>query len=164
MSLKDWTPRERPGQWPLTGARVTLEPLDWADHGDGLFAAVAGKTNADIWTYMPIGPFKERQVFEAKFEAVRAHLGWETLVIRGANAGPVLGMASYMRIREPHGSCEIGCVAFGPDLKRTTEATEAMALMGTHVFAELGYRRYEWKCHNENASSKRAAERLGFKF
>jgi RimJ/RimL family protein N-acetyltransferase len=32
------------------------------------------------------------------------------------------------------------------------------------VFDELGYRRYEWKCHNDNAPSKRAAERFGFKF
>ena len=37
MSLKTWTPRERPGQWPLQGSRVVLEPLDWDEHGDGLY-------------------------------------------------------------------------------------------------------------------------------
>ena len=56
-------------------------------------------------------------------------------------------MATYMRIREAHGSAEIGCVAFGPKLKRTAEATEALALMAGHVF-DLGYRRYEWKCND----------------
>ena len=29
---------------------------------------------------------------------------------------------------------------------------------------EAGYRRYEWKCHNENAASRRAAARFGFAF
>ena len=28
----------------------------------------------------------------------------------------------------------------------------------------MGYRRYEWKCNNRNAPSKRAAERFGFRF
>lgn len=70
-------------------------------------------------------------------------------------------MATYMRIREAHGSAEIGCVAFGPKLKRSTEATEALALMAAHVF-ELGYRRYEWKCNSLNLASMRAAERFGF--
>ena len=29
---------------------------------------------------------------------------------------------------------------------------------------ELGYRRYEWKCHALNASSRAAAQRLGFSY
>lgn len=29
-----------------------------------------------------------------------------------------------------------------------------------YIFDGLGYRRYEWKCHNENGPSKRAAERF----
>ena len=28
----------------------------------------------------------------------------------------------------------------------------------------MGYRRYEWKCNEENLPSRRAAERLGFTF
>lgn len=164
MSLKDWTPRERPGQWPLTGDRVVLEPLDWDVHLDGLYDAVAAPDVADIWTYMPIGPFASRDEFRHVLEAATAGHGWETMVIRRARGGQVLGMASYMRIREAHGSAEVGAVAFGPDLKRSAEATEAMSLMAAHLFDELGYRRYEWKCHNDNAASRRAAERFGFAF
>jgi RimJ/RimL family protein N-acetyltransferase len=85
------------------------------------------------------------------------------MVIRAGGTGDVLGMCTYMRIREAHGSAEIGCVAFGPRLKRTPEATEALWLMAAHVF-DLGYRRYEWKCNNDNLASKRAAERFGFRF
>ena len=111
VSLKNWTPRERPGQWPLTGDRVVLEPLDWAAHGEDLYAAVAAPAVSDIWTYMPIGPFDSRKQFEKTFDAVARELGWEVMVIKRAQGGKILGMSSYMRIREAHGSAEIGCVA-----------------------------------------------------
>ena len=39
-----------------------------------------------------------------------------------------------------------------------------MYLMGRHVFEDLGYRRYEWKCNARNEPSRRAALRLGFSF
>ncbi len=73
-------------------------------------------------------------------------------------------MASYMRIRQEHGSAEVGFVLFGARLQRTAAATEAMYLMARHLFEDLGYRRYEWKCDDDNAASKRAADRLGFTF
>lgn len=164
MSLRDWTPCEHPGQWPLIGTRVVLEPLDWAAHSAGLYEAVGSPAVADIWDYMPIGPFDNETEFQETFEFVRVKFGWKTLVIRGSNSGKILGMSSYMRIRKDHGSAEIGCVAFGPALKRSAEASEAMYSMARHVFEELGYRRYEWKCHNDNAASRRAATRFGFAF
>ena len=43
-------------------------------------------------------------------------------------------------------------------------ATEALYLTARHVFDDLGYRRFEWKCNNRNAPSKRAAARFGFTF
>ena len=164
MSLENWSRRDRPGQWPLTGARVVLEPLDWEAHKSGLYDAVAAPAVADIWDYMPIGPFQDADAFQAAMDLAHQQAGWETLVIRKGNGGKVLGMSSYMRIREAHGSVEVGCVAFGRALRRTPEATEAMSLMASHVFDELGYRRYEWKCHNENLASRRAAQRFGFPF
>jgi hypothetical protein len=36
--------------------------------------------------------------------------------------------------------------------------------MARHVFEELAYRRYEWKCNALNEPSRRAALRLGFSF
>ena len=39
-----------------------------------------------------------------------------------------------------------------------------MYLMARHVFEDLGYRRYEWKCNALNAPSRSAALRLGFTF
>jgi RimJ/RimL family protein N-acetyltransferase len=162
--LSTWTPRPPPGLTPLEGRRVRLEPLDWAAHGAGLFAAVGGPANASIWEWMPVGPFPAPGDLQGMLDRNRKQEGWRTMVIRMGSAGEILGMASYMRIREAHGSAEIGCVAFGPKLKRTPEATEAFALMAGHVFDGLGYRRYEWKCNLDNLASKRAAERFGFAF
>jgi hypothetical protein len=49
-------------------------------------------------------------------------------------------------------------------MARSPLSTEVHYLMAKHVFEDLGYRRYEWKCHNDNAASKVTAERLGFSF
>jgi RimJ/RimL family protein N-acetyltransferase len=68
-----------------------------------------------------------------------------------------------MRIDPNNGVAEIGNIYWGPNLSRTPGATEAMMLFAQTVF-ELGYRRYEWKCNNNNEPSKRAAERFGFTF
>jgi RimJ/RimL family protein N-acetyltransferase len=162
--LSSWTRRPTPGLAPLEGKRVRLEPLDWAAHGAGLFAAVGGPANADIWEWMPVGPFPEPDTLRGMLDHNLEREGWRTMVIRRRTNGELLGMATYMRIREAHGSAEIGCVAFGQKLKRTAEATEAFALMAGHVFGDLGYRRYEWKCNFDNVASKRAAERFGFAF
>lgn len=161
--LSHWTKRPTPGEQALAGARVRLEPLDWARHGAALFAAVCGEANEGLWRWMPAGPFAAPAALAAFLGEAREKDGWRTLAIRAAASGEVLGMASYMRIREAHGSAEIGCVTFGPKLRQTAEATEALALMAAHVF-ELGYRRYEWKCNFGNIASKRAAERFGFRF
>src|SRR5690606_37501242 len=78
--------------------------------------------------------------------------------------GAAAGIISYMRIETGHGVVEIGCVLFGPELKRSTEATEAIALMAANAFDGLFYRRLEWKCDTRNAASKAAATRFGFRF
>ena len=143
---------------------MRLEPLDQDAHAAGLFAAVGGAGNAALWDWMPVGPFLEPDALMAMLGHNCRNEGWRTLVIRKRMDGEILGMATYMRIREAHGSAEIGCVAFGPKLKRTPEATEVFALMARHVFDDLGYRRYEWKCNFDNLASKRAAERFGFTF
>lgn len=71
-------------------------------------------------------------------------------------------MAGWARIDPAIGSIEVGGVIYSPDLQRTPAATEAMYLMAAHVFDDLGYRRYEWKCDALNARSMAAARRLGF--
>ena len=69
-----------------------------------------------------------------------------------------------MRIDPANGVIEVGNILLAPSLQRTTAATEAMYLMAKHVFEDLGYRRYEWKCNAKNEPSMRAALRLGFTY
>ena len=82
--------------------------------------------------------------------------------IVAVEAGRAVGFCSLMRIDPTMGSIEVGGIGFGRQLQRSRAATEAMALLMRHVFDELGYRRYEWKCDSLNAPSRRAALRLGF--
>ena len=46
-------------------------------------------------------------------------------------------------------------------MRKLRPTTEAFYLFARHVFDDLGYRRFEWKCNNENEPSKRAAIRYG---
>jgi RimJ/RimL family protein N-acetyltransferase len=69
-----------------------------------------------------------------------------------------------LRITPPHRSIEVGNILYTKRFQKTAGASEAMYLMARHVFEDLGYRRYEWKCNALNAPSRRAALRLGFKF
>jgi RimJ/RimL family protein N-acetyltransferase len=69
-----------------------------------------------------------------------------------------------MRIDQTHGVIETGSIFFGPALARTRGATEAIYLLARHVFDDLGYRRFEWKCNDRNEPSKRAARRFGFSY
>ena len=75
-----------------------------------------------------------------------------------------VGVASYLRIEPAMGAIEVGHLSYAPALQRSAAATEAMYLMMRRAFDELGYRRYEWKCDSLNAPSRRAAERLGFRY
>src|SRR5258708_11462527 len=63
-----------------------------------------------------------------------------------------------------HRCIEVGSIFYTQVLQGTRGATEAMYLMARHVYEDLGYRRYEWKCDALNAPSRRAALRLGFRF
>ena len=77
-------------------------------------------------------------------------------------SGKVAGRQTFMRMDPANGSIEIGHIYWGPLVSRKPAATEALYLFMQHAFAELGYRRFEWKCNNKNEPSKSAALRFGF--
>lgn len=161
MSLH-WKPAQRPERSAIEGDLVRLEPADVERHGRDLFAAQAGAP--EIWTYLPDGPFAGESAFREWLG--RSAAGDDPLffAIVDRASGRALGMASYLRITPAHGVIEVGYIWFSPALQRTRQATEAMYLMARHVFDDLGYRRYEWKCNALNEPSRRAAVRLGFTF
>lgn len=139
----------------LTGRLCRLERLH-PDHASGLHAVFA----EDDWDYLPYGPFPNGVAFDSWLR--QSCLGGDPLFYAVMVAGRPAGMAALMRIMPRHGVVEIGHIHYGLGLKGSAAATEAMLLLMTHIFEDLGYRRYEWKCNAANAPSRRAAERLGF--
>ncbi len=162
--LASWRSCAAPNLQAVSGRFARIEPARFPEDAAALFAAVGGPGNDDLWRYIPFGPFDSAGEMSVVMAIAIEEQNWRTHLLRGAKTGAVLGMASYMRIRPDHGSAEIGCIVFSKKMQRTPLATEAMYLMARHIFDDLGYRRYEWKCDNNNIASKRAAERLGFQF
>jgi RimJ/RimL family protein N-acetyltransferase len=76
--------------------------------------------------------------------------------------GRAVGRQALMRNDVANGVIEIGNIYWGPGMARQAGATEALFLTMRHVFDDLGYRRFEWKCNNDNLPSKQAALRFGF--
>ena len=163
-NLASWAGCATPNLKSVHGHYVTVEPIIFSEHAVNLFDAIGGPTNNDLWSHVAIGPWDTCVHFKQAMEMHAKNDGWITYIFRDPDTSGPLGMASYMRNRPAQGSTEVGCVVFSKKLQRTAAATEAMYLMANHVFDELGYRRYEWKCDNANEPSKHAALRLGFTF
>nr|WP_306267734.1 GNAT family protein [Pararhizobium sp. IMCC3301] len=160
--IAGWAGCKPPSEVAMEGRFCRLEALNAARHGGDLFKAYQQDSNGSLWTYMASGPF-DTEVALTEWIAAQAQ-GRDPLfyaIIERAN-GKAVGMASYMRMMPRSGVIEVGNIAYSPLLQRTALATEAMFLMMVHIFDDLGYRRYEWKCDSLNGPSRRAAERYGF--
>lgn len=144
----------------MTGQYVTLGPLDPAAHSAALWRAIGAPENESLWTWMPDGPFSEPSAFHSFLAAHASRPDLRTYAI--TSGGAPEGICSLMREDKPNRVIEVGYIVYSAALQRTRAATEAMYLLGRHVFEELNYRRYEWKCNSLNEPSRRAAERLGF--
>lgn len=161
--LSKWASRPLPPRAVLEGRFCRLEPLDVARHGDDLVAAFS-KTDEDSWRYLFAGPFDSDEDCRTWLADVATRTTEVPYALIDLKSGRAAGMASYMRIEPGHGVIEVGSIHYSDMLKRTPATTEAMFLMMRHVFDDLGYRRYEWKCDSFNAPSRRTAQRLGFLF
>ncbi len=162
--LSGWTTRERPPREPIEGRFVRVEPFEIDRHASDLFEAYRLDTQGALWDYLPYGPFADLGSYEAHVRKVMASDDPFFHAIIDLATGKSVGVASLMRIVPEYGVIEVGHICYSPLLQRTPGATEAQYLLARRVFDELGYRRYEWKCDNANAPSRRAAERLGFSF
>jgi RimJ/RimL family protein N-acetyltransferase len=160
----DNAPAKRPQRTRLEGRVVSIVPVDPIAHAEALFAGAGGEQNEALWRYLFEGPFPTRAAFDASLRQKAISDDPLFFAILDKPSGDAVGYASYMRIEPAHRVIEVGSILFTPRLQRTVAATEAMYLMARHVFEDLGYRRYEWKCNALNAPSRSAAERLGFTF
>jgi len=147
--------------WDRIG-RDWAKPLDPAAHADALWHGLKGHDR--LWTYMSYGPFADGKAFANWLDDRAVILDPCSYAICDHVTGAALGIVSLMEIRPAMRAIEMGGIVYSPALQRTRQATEAQYLLAQHVFDDLGYRRYEWKCNALNAGSMRAARRLGFTF
>ena len=159
-----WSGARLPQRCVMEGRFCRLEPAELARHGAALWRAHSLAPDGRHWAYL----FHERPATQADFlgllgrmEQSSDPLHWSVIDLQGAAA---TGTLSLMRIEPAHGVIEVGNVNFSPALQRTAASTEAQYLLMRHVFDDLGYRRYEWKCDSLNARSRATALRLGFSF
>lgn len=156
-------PARPPQPVTLEGRYCRVEPLTVAHSADH-FAAISGP-EADARHRWLFG-YPPSDVAELKSWIIEATASKEHMYFAVINkaTGRCGGRHALMRLRPEHGSIEIGGVLWGEGIARTRLATEALYLTARHLFEDLGYRRFEWKCNNQNAPSKRAATRFGFTF
>jgi len=160
----DPRPARRPKRVAITGRYVDVVALDPGVHGDALFHGTSGPGHDVLWAYLFDGPFHDRASFNAALERKAGSEDPLFFAIVDRPSQHAVGLASLMRIEPVHRVVEVGSIVYTPALQRTRGGTEAMYLMARHVFDELDYRRYEWKCNALNAPSRAAALRLGFTF
>ena len=163
-SLPEWTARPLPPGTAIEGRYCRLERLDPRRHAAALFEAYAQAPDGRDWTYLFVGPFADAASYREYAERISTGTDPMHYAVVDLKTESAVGTMALMRIDSAHGVIEVGSVTFSPLLKQTPISTEAQYRLMKHVFDDLGYRRYEWKCDSLNAPSRRAAERLGFRF
>ena len=145
----------------LTGQYIIIVPFNLNKHSEPLFEI---ENKEQLYLYLPIEPFQTLEDQKLNHQAMMQRTDQMLYALIDPKSDTVLGHAAYLRIDPTNASIEIGNILFTNKLQRTPAATEAMYIMAKYAFETLGYRRYEWKCNNLNAPSKRAAIRFGFNF
>lgn len=162
--LSGWTGAPRPARVVLEGRYARLEPLDPARHGPDLLASARREGAEERFRYLfEDAPGEDAAGFAVWLEGAATSGDPMFWAVVDRATGRAEGRQALMRITPEHGVIEIGSILWGPAIARTRVATEALFLFARHAFDDLGYRRFEWKCHDRNAPSKRAALRFGFR-
>lgn len=163
-TLSNWSPRRMPEDIILQGVFCRLEPLNAQRHAGDLYDAYRSAADDRDWTYLFTGPFHDADEYRRYAEGAARSADPKHYAVIDAALGKAVGAFSLMRVDPGNGAIEVGNVVFSPLLKQKPASTEAQFLLMKYVFDELHYRRYEWKCDSLNAPSRKAAERLGFRF
>lgn len=159
--LVDSWPRPLPLRQKIQGQRVTLEPLA-RRHARELFEAA--QFAEDSFTYVSFGPWHNVADVEATIATRCSDPTMLFWAVRPVATGRVSGFLALMSAEPLNAAIELGNIWFGPELRQTRAATEAVFLLSSHVVDDLGYRRLVWKCDALNAPSRRAALRFGFSY
>lgn len=160
-ALPDWQPVNRPACMPLTGQHCLLLPLS-IDHAEPLLQAFMLAPDDRDWTWLSAErpaslPQMQRWIADKVADAALV-----PFTVCSPNQQPC-GVVCFASIEPGHGTLEIGHVTWSPLMQRSVIGSEAIYLLLLQAFS-LGYRRVAWRCDSTNIASRRAAERLGFRF
>jgi RimJ/RimL family protein N-acetyltransferase len=161
VPVQNWQPCVLPPATAMTGHQCRVEPIDPAKHAADLFDGNRLAPNGERFTYLGTDAFDDVENYRKWLETMRGPDPMLHAIIDLAS-GKAVGVAAFMRIDTTHGVIEVGNINYTPALSQTIAGTEAMYLMMKRAFGELGYRRYEWKCDDQNLPSRAAAARYGF--
>ncbi|MDB5560917.1 MAG: family acetyltransferase [Hyphomicrobiales bacterium] len=155
--------RAVPARITLLGQYCRLEPIG-AEHAADLHAATAGEGEAERYRWLFDTPPTDAAALSDWTHGAAASADPLHFAVVDNASGRAGGRQALMRITPEHGCIELGAVLWGRGVAKTRLATEAVYLTARHVFEDLGYRRFEWKCNALNEPSRRAAQRFGFQF
>lgn len=159
--LAGWRAPSRPERRAIEGRYARLEPVDPARHAAALYRAARAEGAEARFRYLfDAAPDDEAAMRDWLCAAAASDDPLHFAVI-DRRSGRAEGRQALMRITPEHGVIEIGSIMWGPAMARSRIATEALFLAADQVFAQ-GYRRFEWKCDDDNLPSKKAALRFGF--
>jgi len=164
LDLSHWNGVPHPERIVLEGRYARLEPVDPARHGADLLASAQRPGAQDRFRYLFEEPPADLAALTPWLERAATSTDPLFFAVIDRSTDRAEGRQSLMRIDVTHGVIEIGHILWGPTIARTRVVTEALYLFAHYAFDTLGYRRFEWKCHNLNAPSKRAALRFGYTF
>jgi RimJ/RimL family protein N-acetyltransferase len=151
-------PAQPPQPIVLESRYCRLEPLA-PRHAAHLFAAATPQRYRFLFDHPP----KDEADLAARIKQTMAGADRVSAVIDLATRR-CEGRQALMSIVPDHGVIELGGILWGDRIARTRVTTEAFFLTARHIFDDLGYRRFEWKCNEKNEPSKAAARRFGFAF
>ncbi|KAI3628915.1 hypothetical protein CBS14141_000618 [Malassezia furfur] len=159
----DATPSPFPRLESIRGRHITLYPLE-EKHDEILFETVGDPVKNDLWSYIPIGPYRTLDEWKQQQKAFREADDQQMYVIVSNQDQSILGTIGIIAIRPKHRVLEIAYVMFSQKMQRTCAGTESVFLLLKTCIDDFHYRRVEWKTNNLNEKSKSAALRYGFTF
>ncbi len=149
----------------LDGNLVTIERLNPERDIDDLYHVSHSLPEyQNLFTFMSFGPFQSKSAMHLWLNQIVDSKDPLFFSVFDKSRQMRVGMVSLLNIVPAQGRVEIGSIWYSPLVQKTKVNTEVTYLFLKSLFRDYHYRRFEWKCDNDNAPSKRAALRMGFSY
>lgn len=152
----------RPPQPPLSDGVVTLRP--WGEEGDveAVTAACNDRAIAEFLELIPSPYTKD----DARDYIAHCHEGWRAgtlsnFAITDTETGAAVGSIGVRWVDPEQGVAEVGYWV-APEARGKSLCTRAVRLVSRWLIAEHGVERLQLRAEEQNAPSRRVAEKAGF--